>query len=144
MAAPRRTPEEQLKQVTACRASGLTVTEWCEREDIQISTYYTWVERLTKKGMLEKPVAIPQRIIRKPYSPDIVKVEVAAPIVSESTSISNRESDCSLTYATEASSPVFNNDVAMEISYGQVQIKITNQVNPQLLADMIRLLGGNS
>ena len=75
MAAPRRTPEEQLKQVTACRASGLTVTEWCEREDIQISTYYTWVERLTKKGMLEKPVAIPQRIIRKPYSPDIVKVD---------------------------------------------------------------------
>ena len=133
-----------MKQITACRASGLTVREWCEQEDIQISTYYTWVERLTKKGLLEKPVAIPQRIIRKPYSPVIVKVEVAAPIVLESTSIRNRESDCGLTYAAEAPSPVFNGDVAMEVRYGQVQIKITNQVSPQLLADMIRFLGGNS
>ena len=32
----------------------------------------------------------------------------------------------------------------MEITLGSVQIKVSNQVNPQLLAEAIRLLGGSA
>ena len=32
----------------------------------------------------------------------------------------------------------------MEITFGKIRIKVTNQVCPQLLADTIRLLGGEA
>ena len=54
MRAQRRTPEEQLELVRLCRASGLTIAEWCRREGINPDTYSTWIERLQKRGMLEK------------------------------------------------------------------------------------------
>jgi hypothetical protein len=37
-----------------------------------------------------------------------------------------------------------NKGAVMEITLGSVQIKVSNQVNPQLLAEAIRLLGGNA
>ncbi|MBR4575887.1 MAG: transposase, partial [Clostridia bacterium] len=57
----RRTPEEQLEMVRLCRASGLTIAEWCRREGIKSDTYYTWIERLQKRGMLEKAAPVPQK-----------------------------------------------------------------------------------
>ena len=68
----RRTPEEQLEIVQLCRASGLTIAEWCRKEGIVVDTYHTWVERLRKRGMLEKAVPVPQRVVKQPFAPEIV------------------------------------------------------------------------
>lgn len=75
----RRTPEEQLEMVRLCRVSGLTIAEWCRREGIKSDTYYTWIERLQKRGMLEKAAPVPQKIVSQPFSPEIVRVQVEAP-----------------------------------------------------------------
>jgi hypothetical protein len=37
-----------------------------------------------------------------------------------------------------------NQDAVMEINLGSVRIKVSNQVNPHLLAETIRLLGGDA
>ena len=79
MRAQRRTPEEQLEMVQLCRASGLTIAEWCRREGIIPDTYYTWTERLRKRGMLEKAAPVPQRVVNQPFAPEIVKVQVESP-----------------------------------------------------------------
>lgn len=75
----RRSAEEQLQLIAECRASGLSIAEWCRRGGIRPDTYYTWVERLQAKGMLEKAATVPQRVVQNPYVPDIVKVEVNQP-----------------------------------------------------------------
>jgi hypothetical protein len=37
-----------------------------------------------------------------------------------------------------------NHLAVMVIDVGNIRIKVTNQINPQLLAETIRLLGGNA
>lgn len=142
MRAGRRTTQEQMQMVNECRASGLTIADWCRREGIRPDTYHTWVSRLSEKGLLEKPVVIPQPIIREPFAPDIVKVEITSPpsCAPEQNSFSKalpRAKDDS----AESMMPS-QMDSVMEIFFGAIRIKVTNQVSPQLLADTIRLLGG--
>ena len=82
--ARRRSTNEQLQLIAECRASGLTIAEWCRREGINPGTYDSWIERLQKKGILEKAADLPQRIVTQPYMPDIVKVEVNQPAQTDS------------------------------------------------------------
>ena len=81
--ARRRSTEEQLQLIAECRASGLSIAEWCRREGVRPDTYYTWIERLQAKGKLEKAATVPQRVVQNPYTPDIVKVEVNQPAQKE-------------------------------------------------------------
>ena len=140
MRAQRRTPEEQLEMVRLCRASGLTIAEWCRREGIIPDTYSTWVERLQKRGMLEKAAHVPQRIVNQPFTPEIVKVQVEAPVPSVPVQYPdlprvNRESA-----PTMASSS--SNEQVIEINIQGINIKATNHIDPQLLAETLRLIGG--
>ena len=140
MRAQRRTPEEQLEMVRLCRASGLTIAEWCRREGIIPDTYSTWVERLRKRGMLEKAAPSAQRIVNEPYAPEIVRVQVEAPVQSEpkpypSLSRANVES---ASVAVSSS----RNEQVLEINIRGIRVKATNHVDPQLLFETLRLIGG--
>ena len=132
----RRTPEEQLEMVRLCRASGLTIAEWCRREGIKPDTYYTWTERLRKRGMLEKAAPIPQKIVNQPFAPEIVKVQVEPP-------------EQQIQYPglpptdQEAASSTCNEQV-LEINIQGICIKATNHIDPQLLFETLRLIGGGS
>lgn len=140
MRAQRRTSEEQLEMVRLCRASGLTIAEWCRREGIIPDTYSTWVARLRKRGMLEKAAFIAQRIVNEPYAPEIVRVQVEAPAQSEpkpypSLSRENVES-------TGVPVPSSRNEQVLEINIRGIRIKATNHVDTQLLFETLRLIGG--
>lgn len=141
MAAPRRSQEEQLQLVHECRSSGLTAAEWCRREGIRMDTYYTWIERLSKRGLLEKPVTIPQRIVTEPFAPEIVKVQVekaAAPVLT-------KDYPAHPIPIQEERSEKPRSDrggAVMEIDIRGIRIKVTNEVKPQLLAETLRLAGG--
>ena len=142
MRAQRRTPEEQLEMVRLCRASGLPISEWCRREGINPDTYFTWTERLQKRGMLEKAASVAQRIVNEPYAPEIVKVQVEAPVQSElksypSLSRTNMES-------ASVAVPSSRNEQVLEINIRGIRIKATNHVDPQLLFETLRLIGGGS
>ncbi len=136
MRARQRTPEEQLELIRLCRSSGLTITEWCRREGIKPDTYFTWIERLQKRGMLEKAAPIPQKIVSQPFSPEIVRVQVEAP---------NRPAQFpELPPINNTPDPSAHNEQVLEINIRGICIKATNQINPQLLFETLQLIGGGS
>lgn len=140
MRAQRRTPEEQLEMVRLCRASGLTIAEWCRREGIIPDTYSTWVERLRKRGMLEKAAPVAQRIVNEPYAPEIVRVQVEAPVQSEP-----KPFPClprANMGSTSTTVPSSRNEQVLEINIRGIRIKATNHVDPKLLFETLRLIGG--
>ena len=140
MKAQRRTTEEQLEMIRLCRASGLTIAEWCRREGIRPDTYYTWVERLQKRGKLEKAAPVPQRIMNEPFAPEIVKVQVEAPIQSEPKQYPSYPR-MNMGPASMAVSSARNEHV-LEINIRGIRIKATNHIDPQLLFETLRLIGG--
>lgn len=140
--ARRRSTEEQLQLIAECRSSGLSIAEWCRREGIRPDTYYTWIERLQVRGILEKAAPFPQRIVRETAIPDIVKVEVNQPKHSNSyLSQHELQAPATMTMNSEDMS-ICHGRAVMEIAIHGICIKVTNQVNPQLLAEALRAIGG--
>ena len=130
---------ERLQYIKDWQRSGLSVSEWCRRNGIHPNTFCNWVHRSRKQGLLETPAVIPQPIIHDPIQQDIVKIEVSRNPKSIPTErVQEPEEDHS------ESMPANNRTAVMEISVGSIRIKVTNQVNPQLLAETIRLLGGDA
>ena len=130
---------ERLQLIKDWQLSGLTISEWCRRSGIHKNTFSNWIHRFRKQGLLETPAVIPETITRDPVSQDIVKIEVARNSGPISSGIFSEAADII------PESPFSDNKGAvMEINLGNVQIKVSNQVSPQLLAEAIRLLGGNA
>ena len=130
---------ERLQLIKDWQLSGLTLSEWCRRNGIHKNTFSNWIHRFRKQGLLETPAVIPETITRDPVSQDIVKIEVARNSGPVSSGIFSEAADII------PESPFSDNKGAvMEINLGNVQIKVSNQVSPQLLAEAIRLLGGNA
>ena len=130
---------ERLQLIKDWQLSGLTISEWCRRSGIHKNTFSNWIHRFRKQGLLETPAVIPEPIIRDPVSQDIVKIEVARNSGSVSSEIIPETA--AMIQGSQLSD---NKGAVMEITLGSVQIKVSNQVNPQLLAEAIRLLGGNA
>jgi transposase-like protein len=139
--ARRRSTEEQLQLIAECRASGLSIAEWCRREGVRPDTYYTWIERLQAKGKLEKAATVPQRVVQNPYTPDIVKVEVNQPAQKEYSQNQPELTRHSMVIGSENMS-ICQYKAVMEITIHGIRIKVTNQANPQLLAEALRAIGG--
>jgi len=130
---------ERLQLIKDWQLSGLTISEWCRRSGIHKNTFSNWIHRFRKQGLLETPAVIPETITRDPVSQDIVKIEVARNSGPVSSGIFSEAADII------PESPFSDNKGAvMEINLGNVQIKVSNQVSPQLLAEAIRLLGGSA
>ena len=130
---------ERLQLIKDWQLSGLTLSEWCRRNGIHKNTFSNWIHRFRKQGLLETPAVIPEPIIRDPVSQDIVKIEVARNSGSAASGI------ISETAANFPESPFSDSQgPVMEITLDSVQIKVSNQVNPQLPAEAIRLLGGSA
>ena len=130
---------ERLQLIKDWQLSGLTISEWCRRSGIHKNTFSNWIHRFRKQGLLETPAVIPETITRDPVSQDIVKIEVARNSGPVSSGIFSEAEDII------PESPFSDNKGAvMEINLGNVQIKVSNQVSPQLLAEAIRLLGGSA
>ena len=42
--------DEQIRLIMECRQSGLSDYQWCQRQDINVGTFYNWVSKLRKAG----------------------------------------------------------------------------------------------
>ena len=42
--------DEHIRLIMECRQSGLSDYQWCQRQDINIGTFYNWVSKLRKPG----------------------------------------------------------------------------------------------
>ena len=137
MLTPIATTEERLRIIHECRQSGLTANEWCRQHGLRWNTYHTWVTRLKKKGLLESAATVPTVMNHEPDLPDIVKVDLTG-----GRELKPMEYEPNSMWQEPPESEPQGTKAVMEINIGGIRIKATNQVNPQLLAEIIRQIGG--
>ena len=130
---------ERLRLIKDWQQSGLSISEWCRRNGIHPNTFCNWIHRSRKQGLLETPAVVPQPIVQDPVPQDIVKIEVV-PRDRESVATTMIQAKKDPLEAIPSSNKV----AVMEILIGNIRIKATNQINPQLLSETIRLLGGGA
>ena len=138
MRSKRTTPEEQLRLITECHQSGLTNYEWCQQHNIKVSTFYGWVHRLKQSGEIDIPAVIPRVVGKESEQPDIVKIKIEGErqIAAASKAVLMLEppGETLPEMQTQPEYPV------MEVIISDVHLRVTNDVNPALLAETIRLL----
>ena len=138
MRSKRTSPQEQLRLITECHQSGLTDYEWCQQHNIKVSTFYAWVHRLKRSGEIDIPAVIPTVVRKEPEQPDIVKIKIEGEkrIATTPKSVLTPEQPAETlpSMQTQPGYPV------MEVIIRNVHLRVTNDVNPVLLAETIRLL----
>ena len=137
MIRPIATEAERIRLIKECQQSGLTANEWCRQNGISRNTYHTWLTRLRRKGLIETAATIPTVISSESYHPDIVKVELARE-EARMTEMTYGPTQCTSPGNEQAS----GKSAVMEITVGNIRIKVTNQVNSRLLAETIQMIGG--
>lgn len=130
MTTQRRTADEQYPLIMECRSSGLSDYQWCTEHDINPGTFYNWVSRLRKKACYEIPPATGRDDFNPVPGQDVVKLEV---IPGVSKTAFSEDTRCHSNVEVRP---------AIEIQAGSVSIKISNDVDPRLLSQVIRSVTG--
>ena len=128
----RRTADEQYQLIMECRNSGLSDYQWCTEHDINPGTFYNWVKRLRKKACYDIPPANGRETYRATPKQEVVKLEVIpdVPTVMDSKSLETIRTDRRFSSS-------------IEIQSGTVSIRISNDVDPMLLSQIIRCMAEN-
>ena len=138
MRSKRTSPEEQLRMITECHQSGLTDYEWCEQHNIKVSTFYAWVHRLKQNGEIDIPAVIPTVIRKEPEQPDIVKIKIEGEKQLATTpKLALTPEPQAVTLSAMQTQPGYP---VMEVIINNVHMRVTNDVNPALLVETIRLI----
>ena len=124
---PARTDREWLELITACRTSGLNDKDWCESNDIPISTFYNAARRLRRKACEIPTPAEHKSVIDLTSSPDVVRVD----IVDEGHDL-----------ALPAPKRHLDNPYTIEVQLDNATMRLTNDVDPQVAGQLIRMIGG--
>ena len=134
----RRSADEQYNLIIECRSSGLSDQQWCLQHDIKPGTFYNWVKRLRAKKCYDIPAATRQAGLTAAVKQDVVKVEV----LQEHSGQVHDISDTSRVIDTE--SILQQPETApIEIHLNKVVMRITNDIDPRLLSQILRSIGGS-
>ena len=120
MRPPRVPVEEQYCLIMECRKSGLSDHQWCLNNDINLGTFYNWVKRLRKKW-LQRHSRKNQLSTYEQSHQEVVKIEMNS--ISVPTDM-NKNTDTA----------------AMELMIGNMNLRISNETDPLLLAKTIQIL----
>ena len=131
MRATKHTPEEQYQIIMECRSSGLSDYQWCMDHGIKPGTFYNWVKRLRKSSCYDIPPAVSRRRCTSPEKQDVVKLEVLSDQAAQMLEAGRSPAAPGCGIAV----PV------IEISCGTSSIRISNEISPQLLSQVIRTVG---
>ena len=133
----RRTADEQYRLIMECRSSGLSDFQWCNEHGINPGTFYNWVRRLRKKSCYDIPPAAGWGNYKPSEPQDIVKLEIDdQPVLPKETP---QLPDTLLDHITTGSM-----EATVEIKLGSTLIRISNDIDPALLSQIIRSVGGVS
>lgn len=136
MTKKRISAAEQFRLVTECRQSGLTDAGWCRENNISISTFYNWTSRLKKRGIaLPVPSCTAAGEKHEVVRLDIIDCDHT--VVEMSDGCSGQAGDRSLPAVCEEAK--YSHPV-MELSFGDVSLKISNDVDPLLLSSLMKNL----
>lgn len=131
------TPEERFDLILECRNSGLTDYQQCKQKGISTNTLYRWINRFRQNGYPDIPKAKGKSQIA-PAKQEVVKLDIVADTLCETSGYSFCENN-----VQEAGPSVFSGSVSptMEIIKNGALIRVSNNVNPQLLDVVLSRLG---
>ena len=132
MRAKRRTEQEQYDIIMECRQSGLSDHQWCLEHDINPGTFYNWVRRFRKQAC-EFPAPAGKDRFQAVHQ-EVVKMEI----------IPDHPSDFFKQPSMEDSVEITKPVAAMELQIGKAVLRISNQTDPRLLEQTLKLLGAFS
>lgn len=132
MRAKRRTEQEQYDMIMECRQSGLSDHQWCLEHDINPGTFYNWVRRFRKQAC-EFPAPAGKDRFQAVHQ-EVVKMEI----------IPDHPSDFFKQPSMEDSVEITKPVAAMELQIGKAVLRISNQTDPRLLEQTLKLLGAFS
>ena len=122
MRTSRVSADDQYRLIMECRRSGLSDQQWCMDHDIKPGTFYNWVKRLRQKGCQDIP-ATTGRATGRPVEQEVVRIE------------RNQMLATSLPDTLLGQLPA-----SMELSIGNLKLKIPNGTDSMLLAQTIKVL----
>lgn len=128
-----RTLEEWQSLILECRSSGMTDAEWCRINGIAKNAFYSALKRLRKKAVeLPAPTkGIPFHDLTAPVTQDVVKV-TPVPDMSPTSSVPKNPVRSELSADTHT----------IQIHLGSLEISMTNDADPALVAETLKLLRG--
>ena len=132
MRAKRRTEQEPYDMIMECRQSGLSDHQWCLEHDINPGTFYNWVRRFRKQAC-EFPAPAGKDRFQAVHQ-EVVKMEI----------IPDHPSDFFEQPSMEDSAEITKPVAAMELQIGKAVLRISNQTDPRLLEQTVKLLGAFS
>ena len=132
MRAKRRMEQEQYDMIMECRQSGLSDHQWCLEHDINPGTFYNWVRRFRKQAC-EFPAPAGKDRFQAVHQ-EVVKMEI----------IPDHPSDFFEQPSMEDSVEITKPVAAMELQIGKAVLRISNQTDPRLLEQTLKLLGAFS
>lgn len=65
-----------LARICDCRASGMSVADWCNTNDIGIKTYYYWMRKIKREAFESLPAERKSRVHDTPVTSPFVEVPV--------------------------------------------------------------------
>lgn len=132
MKAQRRSAEEQYQLIMECRNSGLSDYQWCMEHNINPGTFYNWVKRLRQKACYDIPPANGRESYKAAPKQEVVKLEVIPdiPAVLDPGPLEMLHTDQSF-------------PSSIEIRSGSLSVRLTNDVDPRLLSQIMRCMTGN-
>ena len=128
----RRTLDEWYKLVTQCRQSGLSDEQWCLCNGIKKYSLYSAIKRLRQKAYaIPKPMRNSHDEIHDLTLPkqDVVQVDIIDDIQPPKEYI-------------PSVAPHLDNSHTIEINLGRANIRISNTVDPVVLSETLKILGG--
>ena len=127
------TLEEWHSLILDCRGSGMTDAEWCRLNGISKNALYSALKRLRKKAVELPPPSkgIPFHNLTSSVSQDVVKVTPIPDMLSTSDPLKE-----------QASHKTFTDTHTIQIHLGTLEISMTNDADPALVAETLKLLRG--
>lgn len=126
----RVSAEDQYRFVMECRNSGLSDYQWCLSHDIKPGTFYNWVKRLRQKGCNDIPAVAGRGSYKEATRQEVVRIDFSEPVTPTTAPVSAGVSD----FQSSEQLP------SIELTLGNANIRITNGVDPNLLAQTIRII----
>ncbi len=132
----RLTPEEQYRLIQECRSSGLSDYQWCKDHGINPGTFYNWVARLRKKACFDIPAPFGRSNYVPQTSQEVVPLLIVDEIEPEAPIIPKVEHNTRIL----ANAPTY----AAELTHNGLSVRISNDINKELLLQIFRYMGGMS
>ena len=134
--AKRTNAEEQYQLILECRSSGLSDYQWCTEHGINPGTFYNWVKRLRKKACYDipDPVGKNNHVAQQPQ--EVVPLFIVDEPAPKSVPMQKIEHNAR-TLANES-------HYTAELNCGGVSVRISNDINRELLFQILQYMGGLS